>query len=344
MKAGGIREVARLAGVSTATASRVLNGAPTVAPELRARVLKAAQLAGYRPNRIARNLRRLRSDMVGVIVSDIANPHFAEAVRVIEDYAYRAGYRVLLCNSDEQADKQWAYMRMLGDERVQGVVLSPSDSTAAGVEYLLKLGIPVVAFDRPIDDHSADSVLCENAEGVRRLTEHLIYLGHQRIAFVGGRTHVETGAARLAGYLEAMRSAGLLPFTLEGEFRAEQAREAVRGMLDRGVDVTAMVVANNVMAVGTLLALRGAGRRVPDDVALGAVDEPIWAELIDPPLTTLVQPVRAMAETAMRLLVERIEGRRTESARVTFPMELRVRRSSGTAIVASDRPGAGVAP
>jgi DNA-binding LacI/PurR family transcriptional regulator len=332
----GIRDVARLAGVSPATASRALNGSATVAEDLRHRVLDAAERAGYRPNRIARNLRRQKADMIGVVVSDIDNPHFSEAVRVIEDEAFREGYRVLLCNSDERSDKQRSYLRMLADERVQGVIVSPADATGSGTDALLDLGIPVVAFDRVIDDARADAVTCDNADGVRRLTEHLIWLGHQRIAFVGGRTHVATGAARLAGYLEAVRASGLVPFTVEGAFRADRAEEAVRQLLGAGVHPSGLVVANNVMAIGALRALRDAKLRVPDDVALGAVDDPIWAELVDPPLTTLAQPVRIMAETAMRLLVERLVGRRSEPARVVLPMELRVRRSSGGAVTPTD--------
>jgi LacI family transcriptional regulator len=328
----GIRDVARIAGVSPATVSRVLNGSETVADDLRRRVFEAAERAGYRPNRLARNLRRQKADMIGVIVSDIDNPHFSEAVRVIEDEAFRSGYRLLLCNSDERADKQRAYLGMLADERVQGVILSPADSAGIGSNALLDLGIPVVAFDRVIDDPRADAVVCDNEEGLRRLTEHFIWHGHQRIAYVGGRSHVETGASRLAGYLAAVRAAGLVPFTVEGEFRADRAEAAVGELLARGMRPSAMVIANNVMAIGTLRALRSARLRVPDDVAIGSVDDPIWAELMDPPLTVLAQPVRALAQTAMRLMLERIEGGRREVRRVVLPMELRIRASSGGAV------------
>ena len=334
----GIRDVARIAGVSPATVSRVLNGSEKVAEDLRRRVFEAAERAGYRPNRIARNLRRQKADMIGVIVSDIDNPHFSEAVRVIEDEAFRSGYRLLLCNSDEREDKQRSYLQMLADERVQGVILSPADAAGIGSSALLNLGIPVVAFDRVIDDPRADAVVCDNEDGLRRLTEHFIWLGHKRIAYVGGRSHVETGASRLAGYLAAVRAAGLVPFTLEGEFRAERAEVAVGELLARGMRPSSIVIANNVMAIGTLRALRTAGLKVPADVAIGAVDDPIWAELMDPPLTTLAQPVRALAETAMRLMVERIEGGRREVRRVVLPMELRIRASSGGDVSVTDAP------
>ena len=232
---------------------------------------------------------------------------------------------------------------MLADERVQGVILTPADAAGLGSNALLDLGIPVVAFDRVIDDPRADAVICDNEDGIRRLTEHFIWLAHRRIAYVGGRSHVETGASRLAGYLSAVRASGIVPFTVEGEFRADRAEIAVRELLDRGIRPSAMVIANNVMAIGTMRALRNAGLRVPDDVAIGAVDDPIWAELVDPPLTTVAQPVRMLAQTAMRLIVERIEGGRTEARRVVLPMELRIRRSSGGPIAIETTGAAGAA-
>jgi DNA-binding LacI/PurR family transcriptional regulator len=310
-----------------------------VGDDLRKRVLDAADRAGYRPNRLARNLRRQKTDMIGVIISDIANPHYSEAVRVMEDEAFRAGYRVLLCNSDERVDKQRLYLRLLADERVQGVIMSPADEAGTGCDALLDLGIPVLAFDRTVEDPRVDAVSCDNVDGVRRLTEHFIWLGHTRIAFVGGSSHVATGPSRLTGYLDAIRASNLVPFTVDGEFRADRAEAAVAGLFRQGVDPSALVVANNAMVIGVLRAIRDAGLTVPNDVAVGTVDDPVWAELTHPPLTTLAQPVRQMAEAAVRLIVERIEGTRTEVRRLVLPMEFRVRASSGGSIATRDTRG-----
>lgn len=325
----GIRDVATRAGVSPATASRALNGSATVSDALRTRVLDAASSLGYRPNTLARSLRRQRTDTIGVIVSDIANPHHSEAVRVMEDAASHAGWRVVLCNSDEHVDKQRTYLRLLADERVGAVILSAADAAGSGTEALLDLGIPVVAFDRVIDDPRVDSVTCDNEAGVNLLTRHLIGLGHRRIAFVGGRSNVATGSARLDGYRAAMREARLRPVTQHADFRADRAELVTRRLMSRSPRPTALVVANNTMAVGALRAVRDAGLRVPDDVAIAAVDDPVWAELVDPPLTTLAQPVRAMAEAAVRLVLERVAGPRHAPVRLVLPMELRIRRSSG---------------
>ena len=324
-----IRAVAQRAHVSPATVSRVLNGSVSVKAASRQRVLEAVAQMQYRPNRLARNLRRQQVDMIGVVVSDIANPHFSEAVRVVEDEAFKAGYRVLLCNTDETADKQEAYLEMMAAERVLAAIVSPADAQATGVDALLSLGIPVVAFDRMIEDERADAVVGGNVEGLRRATEHLIWLGHERIAFLGGRTDVETGAERLEGYVLAMRAAGFVPFALDGRFSTEGAEQAVADLLTHAQRPTALVVANNLMTLGALRALRRAGIRIPSEIALVGVDDPPWAELVDPPLTTVAQPVRLMARTAMQLVLERLESRRVEARRVVLPLELRVRRSCG---------------
>lgn len=331
-RAGGaasIREVAALAEVSPATVSRVLNGSTNVGAERRRRVLAAAAKVDYRPNQLARNLRRQKAETIGVVIPDIENPHFSEAVRVFEDAAFRAGYRLLLCNSDETLEKQRAYLQVLADERVLGVIVAPADSRGTGLEPLLELGIPLVAFDRMVADPRSDIVICDNTDATRKATEHLIWLGHTRIALVGGRPDVETGAERLEGYTAAMRAAGLTPFAVNGGFRAELAEQEVASLLAIEPRPTALVIANNLMALGTLKALRRAAVAIPEEVALVTVDDPPWAELVDPPLTVVAQPVRRMATTAIDLLLQRVQHRREEPVRITLPFELRVRSSCG---------------
>ncbi len=323
-----LREVALAAGVSTATVSRVLNDVPNVRPEYRERVLEAVRDLGYRPNRLARNLRHQKAEMIGVIVSDIENPHFSQMVRTIEDVAFQSGFRLLLCNSDETAEKQRAYLDVMADERVLGVIMAPSEADSPQIGRVLDLGIPIVALDREVTDPRADTVVVDNFGGVRRGVEHLIADGHTRIGFVGGRPEIATGAERLAGYERAMREAGLIPRTLPGHFRIEGGRRAAEELLDSG-ELTALVIANNLMAVGALEAVRSRGLRVPDDVAIVAVDDPFWAELISPPLTTLAQPVREIADRAIRMLLGRVRGEREEPERAVFEFELRVRQSCG---------------
>jgi DNA-binding LacI/PurR family transcriptional regulator len=323
-----ISDVARRASVSPATVSRVLNGDPRVGEAYRARVLRAVEELDYRPNVLARNLRRQRTATIGVVVPDIENPHFGELVRSVEDQAFDAGYRVLVCNTDETAEKQRAYLEALIDERVLGVIISPSDPGGEQIARLLDLGIPVVACDREVEDARADAVLADNVKAVRIGTELLIAAGHHRIAFIGGRADVETGAERLAGYEMAMRAAGLETMEVDGDFRLELAETAVTGLLKRDPRPTALIVANNLMTLGALRAIREARLRVPTDVALVGVDDPPWSALVDPPLTTLAQPVRAMAADAMELLLQRVSGVRENPRRIVHPFQLRPREST----------------
>jgi DNA-binding LacI/PurR family transcriptional regulator len=324
-----MREVALKAGVSQATVSRVLNGSTTVRDASRSRVLAAVDELQYRPNRLARNLRRRRADMIGILVSDIENPHFTEMVRAVEDAAYRKGYRVLLCNTDESADKQRAYLEVLAQERPLGVLLSPTHPGGPEIAELLDEGIPVVAFDRVVDDPRADAVVADNVAAARLATTHLVEGGHRRIGFVGGPADIETGAERRQGYEEAMRAAGLEPLAEDGRFRIDAGRLATARLLGVRPAPTALVVANNLMTIGALKALREADASVPSDVALVAIDDPFWAELTEPPLTALAQPVRRMAHEAMSLLLDRIGHRRRRARRIVLDFALRVRRSCG---------------
>lgn len=323
-----IKTVAERAGVSPATVSRVLSGSARVQAAYRERVLQAAAELDFRPNQAARNLRRQTTETIGVVVSDIENPHFTRMVRIVEEAAFGRGYRVLLSNTDETSEKQRLYLEMLAAERVLGVVLVPTEPAGVEISRLIDLRIPVVAFDRVAADPRADAVVVDNAESSRRATVHLIRLGHRRIGFVGGRHDIQTGSERSAGYDAAMTAAGLVPRAADGEFRLEEGRQAAEQLLAGG-DLTALVIANNLMTVGALQAIRARGLRVPADLAVVAMDDPFWTGLIDPPLTTLVQPVHRMATAAARLLFERIEGTREQSRCVVFDCELRIRESCG---------------
>ena len=173
-----------------------------------------------------------------------------------------------------------------------------------------RLGIAVVAFDRPVNDSRADSVLADNAVASRNAVDHLIQSGHRRISFVGMSPAVETGAARLAGYRAAMEEAGLEPHWENGGFRIDTGERATMRLLDRWPNSDAIVAGNNMMAAGVLRAVRERGIVIPNQIGLVAFDDPFWADLVDPPLTTLAQPLRAMVAAAVRLLIDRIEGRR----------------------------------
>jgi LacI family transcriptional regulator len=324
-----IKQVAELAEVSPATVSRVLNGDQRVSTANREQVLHAVTALGYRPNRIARSLRRQQSETIGVVISDIENPHFTRAVRAIEDAAYKQGYRVVLCNTDETAEKQRAYLEMLAAEQVVGVILAPAAPSDPTISQLLNVNTPIVAFDRSVDDERADAVFADNAQAARVATEHLLSRGRKSIGFIAGRLEIQTGAERLRGYEEVMRRHGFPPAVGQGDFRLESAQHATRQLLLDHPELDGLVVANNLMAIGALHALRDAGKRIPDDIAFVGIDDPPWADLVGPAMTTLAQPTHQMARSAFELLVDRITKLRTQSRFVIFHFELNVRESSG---------------
>lgn len=324
-----MKQVAELAEVSPATVSRVLNGDERVSPASREQVLRAVAALGYRPNRIARNLRRQQSETIGVVVSDIENPHFTRAVRAIEDAAYKQGYRVVLCNTDETAEKQRAYLEVLAAEQVVGVILVPAAPSDPTISQLLDMNIPIVAFDRSVDDERADAVFADNVQAARVATEHLLDLGRRRVGFIAGRLEIQTGAERSQGYEEVMKRRGYPCAIGQGDFRLGSAQHAARQLLSDNPQLDGLVVANNLMAIGALRALRDAGKRIPDDIAFVGIDDPPWAELVGPPMTTLAQPTHQMARSAFELLVDRITKRRFQSHFVIFHFKLSIRESCG---------------
>jgi LacI family transcriptional regulator len=325
-----IRQVAAKAKVSSATVSRVLNGARSVAPAYRDRVLRAVKELDYRPNGLARHFRLQTADVVGVLVSDIENPHFTSMVRALEDGVYGYGKRLLLCNTDESPEKESAYLDVMARDRVLGVLMSTSDPTNPGISRLLDLGIPVVAFDRLVQDPRADAVIVDNWAAGRLATELLLQAGHRHIACVSGPRTVQTAADRLAGYELAMRSAGLEAKSVSGLFRVDGACAATHELFDATKDLTGVVVTNNLMAMGVLKSLNERHLAIPDNVALVAIDDPFWSDLVRPRLTTLAQPIRQMAERVVEMLFERLADRDRAPRIEKFAMELRLRESCGT--------------
>ena len=323
-----IKDVALRAGVSSATVSRVLNGDRNVAEASRERVLAAARELDYRPNRLARNLRRQTTETIGVVVSDIENPHFTQSVRTIEDEAFRRGYRVLLCNTDETAEKQHAYLETLAAERVRGVILVPADAADPMIGELIDIGISVVALDRSVDDARADAVIADNAGAAERATRHLADIGCQAVGFVGGRQEIQTGRDRLSGYIRSAETLRWAPCWVTSDFRVEGGRLATEQLLADHPEVDGLIVANNLMAVGALKALRRLGRSVGADIAVVSFDDPAWAEFTEPSLTAMRQPVRFMAEQAIGMLFDRISGARQQPRTVVTSMELISRDST----------------
>ncbi|TYB50631.1 LacI family transcriptional regulator [Nonomuraea sp. PA05] len=319
-----IYDVARQAGVSAATVSRVLNGRRTVDPEMVARVLTAVRELGYRPNAVARNLRRSRTTLWAVIVPDIGNPFFTSTVRGIEDVAQQAGYSVVLCNSDESPAKEETYVAAALSEQMAGVIIASSGSVKAA-RCLLDSPVPVVAIDRELPRGAVDTVVVDNEEGARAATRHLLDAGYSRVACVTGPEGVSTADLRLRGYTAALGGA---PVVVRTDFREQGGYDAMAALLSSAARPDAVFVASNLMAVGALRCLADRGVEVPGQVGLVGFDEIPWADLVRPSLTTVAQPTYELGRMAARLLADRIAAPAARPATVVLPTELRPRRSS----------------
>jgi DNA-binding LacI/PurR family transcriptional regulator len=323
-----IGDVAKLAGVSSATVSHVMNGSYPVSLQTRERVLAVALRFNYQPSQIARNLRRGRTSTVGVLVSDIENPHFGVMVRAIEEELYDRGTRVLFCNTAEETAKQSAYLEVMAAERVMGIVISPVGGQDSALTHLLDMGTPVVAIDRPVSDPRADSVVTDNAIGVARGTQLLLDSGRRLLGWIGGREGVWTASERLAGYLVAMERVGIEPLTAVGDFTVDGGHRAAEALLDDNPELDGLVIANNQMTIGALQALGSRGIRVPEQIGLVAFDDSPWASLVDPPLTTIAQPLREMSQVAVNRLFMRIEDSSLPPERICLECHLQIRESS----------------
>ncbi|WP_158891248.1 LacI family DNA-binding transcriptional regulator [Amycolatopsis anabasis] len=325
-----ISDVAARAGVSTATVSRALNGKSTVDPELAARVQQAATELGYHPNGLARSLRRQETAVLALIISDVENPFFTAIARGVEDVAQTRGYSVVLCNSDENAEKEGRYLDVAVQERVAGVVLSPTGAETK-VEVLRQRGTPVVAVDRPLVGAESDQVLVDTRLAAYEATEHLLAAGYRRIGCVTGPAGVRTADDRLAGYRDALHAVGAerdAELVRRAEYRATGAKQAALELLDEPEPPDALLVANSAMAIGVLEALGSRNLRLGADVGVVAFDDVPWATLINPPLTVVAQPAYELGTVAARLLLDRISDNTREVTTRTLGARLIARGST----------------
>jgi LacI family transcriptional regulator len=305
-----IRDVARRAGVSVATVSRVLNGQAVVSETTRQRVLTAISELGYNPNGLARGLARRRSLIVGVIVPDIANPFFAEVARGMGDEAARHGYQLTLANSDLKREKETAYIHLFREQRVDGLIYTSGHVDADLLAVMEKVGRPyaLAATWHP----QAPSVLIDSYAGARLAMRHLLELGHRRIGILDGtREDPISGGPRAEGYRDEAAAWGVAidpDLTADARFDPDLAyREAAR-MLSLPHPPTALVAASDLMAVGAMGAALDRGLRLPDDLSVVGFDNIALTTLVRPRLTTVAQPMYQIGARAMRRLAEAIEA------------------------------------
>ena len=330
--AATLHEVGRRAGVSAMTVSRVVNGRGGVDLETRRRVEEAIQALDYVPNRIARGLISQKTQTIGLIVPDVVNPFFAPVVRGAESAARKAGYRVLLCNSEGDLRLEREYIEDLVAHRVEGLLLAPaSDRSRSSILSLLRGGFPLVLIDRALPDADCDLIVSDNANGARRLIEHLIGIGHKEIAHITDAEDTSTGRERLRGYRDALDAAGI-PFQSELVVRTTVDRiggyRAAQEILTRDPLPTAIFAVNNMTAVGAMEALRERGLSVPRDMGLVCFDDVEHLAVLSPFLTVIDQPAETFGSLGAQLLLERMTGKaNSRPRRIILQTDLIVRES-----------------
>jgi LacI family transcriptional regulator len=329
-----IREVARHAGVSAMTVSRVINSSPSVSPETRSRVELAIAELGYIPSRLARGLSAQRTGTLALIVPDVANPFFTLIVRGSEDVARRAGFRLLLCDTRADLELEREVIDELIAHRVEGILIAPvSDRSRDHLRRLARYGVPFVLVDRTVPGVDADTVLGDSAGGAQQLVEHLIALGHRRIGMITESNTVSTARDRRRGYDAALAAAGLdhdPALLVESSVDPDGGRDGMARLLELDQPPTAVFTVNNLVALGAIEAVRATGREVPDDVALVCFDDIEYASRMHPFLTVMEQPAETFGTLGTQLLLERIERRGDNRRRtVVLPAQFIVRRSCG---------------
>jgi DNA-binding LacI/PurR family transcriptional regulator len=338
VKAGArptIYDVARLAGVSTATVSRALNDTGQIAAATRRSIAAAVEQLGYRPNTIARSLVTRSTQTIALLLPDITNPFYAELVSGIQEQVLAEGHTMLLCTTESDPEREESYLNLLHAKQVDGALVDGLVLPPDRIARFVREGFPIVCLDRDVDSPAVPLVQVDNRLGARLATAHLLELGHTRIGHIAGAAGLGISAERVAGYRDALAVAGVGPdprLLAAGTFTEQGGHEATLALLEH--DVTAIFAANDLSALGAINALTGSGRRVPGDVSVVGFDDVRLAAYTSPPLTTVHQPAREIAERATQLLLGLTAGRKPAELVQLLEPRLVVRASSGPLLTA----------
>jgi len=327
-----MKEIARLAGVSLGTVSHVLNGTVKVREPLRKRVLDAVHKTGYQPSQLARGLRRDKTNILAMIIPDILNPFFPGVVRGAEDVAFANGYRLVLCNTDNDHAKEISHLKALQSYLPSGLIVIPSDFSdlAAQADSYRKAGSAVVCIDRLPRHWEGDSVTINNAEGSFNATCYLIDLGHRCLAAITGPLRLTNSQDRLKGFKRALRQAGLNAapeYLQETTFDKSGGYSRTKILLRMVPRPTAIMACNDMIALGALQAIREAGLRCPEDTSLMGFDGLDMTEMTTPQLSSVYQSPYQLGATAAQLALDRVNEKNSPARKVVLKTELRIRES-----------------
>lgn len=346
-----IKDVAKYAGVSTATVSHVINQTRFVSEETRQKVLDAIETLNYQPSAIARGLATNATQTIGLIVADITNPFFTAVARGVEDEINRHGYHTIFSNTDEDPEREDEYLRLLSARQIDGLIIAPARVHSERLVRMSEGGMPILLIDRDATGVRAPLVCVDNEGGAYQAVKYLIELGHRRIGILMGMETISTHVLRLNGYKRALIEAGLPsdealiartdnwfylpqgdqvasapPRSLSNVQMTPATFNALQQLLDLPNRPTAIFVTNNQMTLGTLYALKERQLRCPDDISIISFDDHEWAPLFTPPITAVRQPTYHLGQTAASLLMQLVKGEEVEYPS-PLPVEFMIRES-----------------
>jgi LacI family transcriptional regulator len=330
-KTSRIKDVAREAGVSTATVSHVINGTKYVTDDTRKRVKDAIERCEYHPNAYARSLASGRSNMLGLLISDISNPFFPEVVKAVESAAFERGYNVILLNTNYDPERAAEYVNRLNELKMAGVALMTSELDSELFEAITRRQISVV-FDNndPAGEHMSN-ICVDYAAGIEEAVRHLVSLGHRRIAHIAGASRIPSGVIRREAFLDFMKRHlpdEPAPAVYEGDFRLDGGRRAASEILAAPDLPTAVIAANDMMALGAMREFRKAGLSIPKDISVVGFDDIAFAALSEPPLTTVCSPRAEIGRRVVEALVALIERPEQKASELRIPTHLITRDST----------------
>jgi len=328
-----IKDIAKAAGVSTATVSMILNKKDkNISQPTRERVLKIAKDINYIPNSMARSLVTSQTKTLGLVLPDIVNPFFPEIARGAEDRAREAGYSIIICNTDDNVDQENKYIQMLSEKMVDGIILTHSANRNDEMTGLENSRIPIILIDRDYDSPNVlGKVLVDNSRASRDGVNYLLKKGYRRIAYIAGPLNTGTARDRLEGYKIALSENGIHydeNLVRVGEYRLKWGYEAAEDLLDSKLDFQAIFCGNDAIAIGAMKKLRERGISVPEDIAIMGFDDIYIASMVDPELTTIKQPNYSMGYEAVNMMIDSIQGNKIANKNLILGTELVVRKSS----------------
>ncbi|EGL83309.1 transcriptional regulator, LacI family [Caldalkalibacillus thermarum TA2.A1] len=332
-----IYDVAKEAQVSIATVSKVINDTGRISEKTRKRVLEAMEKLRYQPSVVASALTGKRTNTLGLLIPDLANPFFAEVARHVEDRGQEKGFNVIMCSTDYNPAKEAKYISLLKQKQVDGIILGSGFYNDQMIAELQQENFPLVMISQEIPALDIDTVSVDDFMGGYQVTQYLLSLGHRRIgviaeSFQDNPANVRwSSKERIRGYREALEAAGIgfdedLVFISNSTIEA--GKRVAGALLDAGPHPTAIFALNDVLAIGTIKAVRERGLKIPEDIAIVGFDDTILATIVDPPLTTVAQPIRDMGYQAMDLLIEKIEGKENTTKRIILSPQLMIRQTT----------------